>query len=101
MTMSVSPGELSAGVGKVAALFGDCEKATAGVAETLSGMTGVAGHPGLVSALTTVTEASTKALVSTGQALTFIAAGLNKTADQYSKTESGNTDRLHAAGSGS
>ncbi|HEY1572795.1 MAG TPA: hypothetical protein VGG05_15740 [Pseudonocardiaceae bacterium] len=63
MTMSVSPGELSAGVGKVAALFGDCEKATSGVAETLSGMTGVAGHPGLVGALTGVTETSTKAAV--------------------------------------
>jgi hypothetical protein len=95
--MSVSPGELSSGVGKVASLFGDCEKATSGVAETLSAMTGTAGHPGLVDALTGFTEVSTKALLATGQALTFISAGLGKTAGQYSKTESANTDRLNAA----
>lgn len=98
MAMSVSPSELSAGVGEVAALFGDCERATAGVAETLSGMTGAAGHPGLVNALTGFTEVSTKAMLSTGQALTFIAAGLGKTASQYSKTESDNAHRFSSAG---
>jgi hypothetical protein len=85
-------------VGKVAALFGDCEKATAGVAETLSGMTGSAGHPGLVNALTGFTETSAKALISTGQVLTFVGAGLSKTAGEYSKTESDNTKHIKAAG---
>jgi hypothetical protein len=52
------------------------------VAETLSGMTGVAGHPGLVSALSGFTETSTKALLSTGQALTDTLVTVDQPMDQ-------------------
>jgi hypothetical protein len=98
MAMSVNPSGLSAGVNQVAKLFGDCEKATAGVVETLGGMTSAAGHPGLTSALTAFTESGAKALLNTGQALTYIAAGLKTSAAEYSKTESANTANINAAG---
>jgi hypothetical protein len=96
--MSVNTNELSAGVNKVASLFGDCETATSGVVEVLGGMTSAAGHPGLTSALTGFTESSAKALLSTGKALTFIAAGLKQNATEYAKTESSNTSNINAAG---
>jgi hypothetical protein len=86
-------------VNKVAALFGDCETATAGVEETLMGMTSAAGHPGLVAALSAFGESSTRALVGTGRVLTFIAAGLKQNATDYGKTESTNAHNLTAAGS--
>jgi hypothetical protein len=88
--LRVNPKELSAGVSKVAALFGDCETATVGVEEALMGMTSSAAHPGLASALTSLGETSTKALANTGQVLTYIAKGLNQNASEYSKTESAN-----------
>jgi hypothetical protein len=98
--VSVNPAELSAGVGKVAALFGDCETATVGVEEVLMGMTSSAGHPGLVSALTAFGESSTKALANTGQVLTYIAQGLKQNASEYSKTEAANAHNITSAGSG-
>ena len=78
--MSVHPGQLSAGVNKVAALFGDCETATTGIAEALSEMVSAAGHPGLSNALSTFTESSAKALISTGRVLTYVGANLKETA---------------------
>ncbi len=99
--LSVKPSELSAGVDKVAGLFGDCETTTARVAETLSGMTSSAGHPGLAGALSAFTESSTKALVNTGQVLTYIGRGLGRNASDYAKTESGNASKIAAAGSAS
>jgi hypothetical protein len=98
MAVSVNTSELAAGVNKVAALFGDCQTATAGVVESLGGMSSAAGHPGLVSALTACTESSAKALLNTGQALTYIAAGLKTNAAEYARTESAVTATMKAVG---
>lgn len=98
MSMSVHTGELSAGVGKVAALFGDCDRATSGMADTLAGMMSAAGQPDLTSALESFTESSAHAMLNTGQVLTYIAAGLKNSAAQYASTESTNAGNIRAAG---
>lgn len=98
MTFSVRTADLSAGVDKVAALFGDCDKVSSAMAGTLGGMISAAGHPALVDALASFTESSANAMVATGKTLTYIGAGLKQSATRYATTESTNAGKIAAAG---
>jgi hypothetical protein len=100
MALSVNAKELTAGVNKVAPLFGDCQTATTTVVDSLGGMISAVGHPELSSALESFTESSANALLNTAHALTFIAVGLKSNAAEYDKTETNNANNINKAGQG-
>jgi hypothetical protein len=90
----VDASALTDGAGELGTLIGQCETATDGTAQTLIGMQGTVGHPGLASALGSANESAVQVMLAVGKVLAYIGEGLNQSAQQYADTESKNVTVL-------
>ena len=91
---SVDAGALTTGAGELGTLIGQCETAVEGTAQTLMGMQGAVGHPGLAGALGSANESAVQVMLAVGKALAYIGEGLNQSGQQYADTESTNVTVL-------
>jgi hypothetical protein len=90
----VDASALSAGVSELGTLIGQCETATDGTAQSLMGMQGAVGHPGLASSLGSANESAVEVMLAVGKVLAYIGEGLSQSAQQYGDTESKNVTAL-------
>jgi hypothetical protein len=91
---SVDASALATGAGELGTLVGQCETAVDGTAQTLMGMQGAVGHPGLASALGSANESAVQVMLAVGKVLAYIGEGLNQSAQQYADTEAKNVTAL-------
>jgi hypothetical protein len=95
--MSVQPGELDAGSGRILGLVDTAQSMATGIEQSLSQMASAIGLPDLAGGLAQVTDAATKAMLDTAAVLGFVGQNLKQTASNYDKTESTNTKNLQNA----
>jgi hypothetical protein len=84
---TVRAGTLAAGSGQVTAQQRRCEQVATAVVETIAQMAGVAGHPGLASALAGASETGTGTFVVAGALYAHVAGSLEQSAARYDRTE--------------
>ncbi len=95
--LSVHPGELDAGAGKVLGLVDTTKTAATDLAQTLVGMVSSAGHPTVSGALAQVVDAATKVMLDTAALFGFVGQNLKETARSYDATDVNNAKHMHNA----
>ncbi len=94
--MSVHPGELDAGAGKVLGLVDTAKVTATDLAQTLVGMVSAAGDPAVSGALAQVTDAATKAMLDTAALFGFVGQNLKQSARSYDTIDMDNAKHLNS-----
>lgn len=81
--LSVHPGELQAGSGKILNIGDQAKTVAQDVTETLGSMASAAGHPGLENALSKIGASAMKAAMDTAVGIEYLGNQVAQAARQY------------------